>query len=150
MYWGVEVWLHHSFPLHWLEVNGELHAPQLYPRKKDWIGGWVGWYRTWAVQLVGSRCSELARPSSANCVLPGVTGVTGVTGYPLCVFHHDKAELCHSADLSCPEQDGAASCSGRTPLGGCLTHLSNLNMEATCLPETLIDFQLIVRRYTSG
>jgi hypothetical protein len=36
-----------SFPRHWLEVSGQLHAPPALPPEKEhpgthWIGRWVG------------------------------------------------------------------------------------------------------------
>jgi hypothetical protein len=36
-----------SWPRHWLEVSGQLHAPAALPSRKEppgihWIGGWVG------------------------------------------------------------------------------------------------------------
>jgi hypothetical protein len=41
----VKVYLHHSWPRHWMKVNGRLHARAALPRKKSTstqsIGGWV-------------------------------------------------------------------------------------------------------------
>jgi hypothetical protein len=44
----MDVWLHHSSPLHYV-VSGQLHAPAALPPGKEspgvcshWIGGWVG------------------------------------------------------------------------------------------------------------
>jgi hypothetical protein len=31
-----------SWPRHWLEVSGQLHAPAALPPGTNWIGGWVG------------------------------------------------------------------------------------------------------------
>jgi hypothetical protein len=52
-YVRVEVWLHHSFPRHQMEVSGH-HAPAaLLPGKEPpgthWIGGWVGPSPVWTI-----------------------------------------------------------------------------------------------------
>jgi hypothetical protein len=39
--WGLDVWLHYSWPQHYIEVSDQLHAPAASSPSTHCIGGWV-------------------------------------------------------------------------------------------------------------